>query len=308
MNGHEYFSATQALEEKRVFPHLQAIEPLDTKGIPTSQKTIIDFESLARGETEDGSLVGAYDLIRAAKAEHIWPVVHWHLTELSLEFAGKFRTGMSINIDTEILETGDFPEKLAKSMRRNGLQNGDITVELTENMEKPKNGRLKSLEKLFGRRKLDDGSMINVRGAADDFPEAHSSQNFHEIVRINPHATPLLKVDYRTVQGLVDGNGTYELCLQRIVSAMNLARGKGAELLFEGVEPSGQYGPRLRTMLKGMTEEQLSPAHLYVQIGRDESLKRAQAILEGKKSLRPHKSQSAPVRSRGSRHVSSSAL
>lgn len=309
MNGHEYFSATQALEDDRYFPVFEAQQYLHPNTMPNAPETI-GFEGLGRSITKDGILVGAWELIQAAKREQIWHEVHWRLTELSLEFAGRCHTAISINIDNDILKFTEFPERLSACMHKNNVTEGNVTIELTENIPRVRNGRRKTLEKLFGKRKLDNGTMLNVRGSADDHPIGRSGKNLHLIGQINRNTTRQLKVDHTIVRGLL--TEMHDRSRENIYESIQLACREGTELVFEGVEPDMQgllpEETRIRDSLISMVESVLSPVLTLVQIGCPVSAKDAQAILEGKKSLRPHKSQSAPVRSRGSRHVSSSAL
>lgn len=269
------FSATEVLQEERVFSVFETKQPLKQEG------EIVGVEALARGKTREGRIIPPDQLIANAIAEDQLRQLHRVLTQQSVEFAYESNIPVSINLHPDLLKCDDIVEELADIVESANVPEEHISVELLETTTK---NRLKkgktAIQKLSGRQPLANGKTVRFETAADDYPEKNARRVYR---RIRRYARPTIKVDWKTTRSLLHEDRQH-WAAQRIKDVAHCGR-KAAKVIFEGVEPGEQdLRQRIEQLIKGI----ITPDKAQVQVGRPETADAMKRILRGEQAIERH--------------------
>ena len=198
---------------------------------------VIAVEALLRWNHPGRGAVPAADFVPVAEETGlIEPIGHWVLQEACLQTArwqeaapdGPPMT-ISVNISARQLAQRDFPEMVARVLRRTRLAPECLALEITE--------RTLIEDAEVPTRTLNSLSELGVRLMLDDFGTGYSSLTY-----LKRYPLDALKVDRSFVDGL--GDRTRDTEIVRTILAM--AEALGMAVIAEGVETAEQRDELLR--------------------------------------------------------------
>lgn len=212
--GEKSFTILNAVEEKRIIPHLQPIMNTRT-GLPEA------YEVLSRLQLDDGSVLGAAEFVEIAESMGVVHKLDYIVMEKVFEKIRRenYDGMLFLNLSPRALVLGEFLRESKRLVREFGIDPEKIVFELTER-DTVKNITL--LEKFVCELKLD-----GFKFAIDDFGSGFSS--FHYVKR--------LPIDFIKIEGDFIVNMVKDPRDKAFVSSISaLARELGVRTVAEHVE------------------------------------------------------------------------
>ena len=190
---------------------------------------VTGFEALVRWQHPTQGLLLPNEFIPAAEESGlIGPLGDWVLTEAVSRQAEWLRRGyrcgrMTVNISARQFQQRDFKNAIAACLAGQGVQPGELELELTESLVMRDVGSsLRTLHEL---------KAMGVAVGLDDFGTGYSSLNYLKRFPIDT-----LKIDRSFISGITEGSFDVAIC----EAVITLARSLGVRVVAEGVETGAQ--------------------------------------------------------------------
>jgi diguanylate cyclase (GGDEF)-like protein/PAS domain S-box-containing protein len=219
------------------------------------------FEALARWRRDDGRLVQPDEFIPRAEETGTIARIDRRIVEKACFAAAAWNLGrrtpvdLSVNISAWLFRDDDFPDFLARTLSRSGLDPACLHLELTESVF------LADVPELAPQ--LDRLRAMGLRLAVDDFGTGYSSMSY--LHRFQVHR---IKVDRSFVQELGE-DGPGPLCR----AILSMAEALGVDVVAEGIETFAQQQALLElgcTQGQGWLLGRALPAAAAAELGRDD--------------------------------------
>jgi EAL domain-containing protein (putative c-di-GMP-specific phosphodiesterase class I) len=204
--------------------------------VDTADGNVRAFEALVRWERPGCGLVPPDEFISTAEETGlIVDIGAWVLDEACRHAAGwaqrwpDRRLGISVNVSSRQLLTGDFVETVSRALARSGLDATLLTLELTESTLIDDAGVVEPLL-----REIRD---MGVNLALDDFGTGYSSLTYLRAFPIN-----IVKIDKSFIRAI----GTEREDTAIVTAVIGLAENLGLRVIAEGVETREQLAALLQ--------------------------------------------------------------
>lgn len=191
--------------------------------------SIVGMEALIRWQHPEYGLVPPNEFIPLAEETGlIVRVTEWVLREAFRQLRvwqdmGFDDLGLSLNFSPQDIERKDFVGMLKKNLQKNGLDPGDLEIEITEST------LMRDMENSIS--KLKALSMVGSKIAVDDFGTGYSSLSYLQQFPIHT-----IKIDKSFVHDVSDGTTDVPI----ISAVIAIAKGFKMKLIAEGVETTEQ--------------------------------------------------------------------